>query len=384
MPAEYTVACYYFPNYHVDPRNEKVHGAGWTEWELMRYAAPRWSGHKQPRTPLWGFEDEADPNVMARKIGAAADHGIDAFIFDWYWYNDGSFLQGALDRGFLGADNAGRMRFALMWANHDWTDIHPARLSDAGAAARILYPGAVTRPTFNVITDHVVEHYFRHPAYWLVEGCPYFSIYDLGMFIDGLGGIEPAREALAHMRNRVRAAGFPDLHLNAVIRMSGILPGEVILTKARELLKTLGFDSCTSYVWVHHGVLSEFPETRYDTARDRYFADWDRFAGQTDLPYHPNVTMGWDPTPRTVASDVYRNGGYPFTPTLAGGTPAAFREALQLVRDRDAARGSSQRIITINAWNEWTEGSYLEPDRIDGFAYLEAVRAVFGKSRAGV
>ena len=79
-------AAYYFPNYHVDPRNEKIHGTGWTEWELMKHATPRFPGHDQPKVPLWGYEDEADPVAMAKIMDAAADHGIDAFVFDWYWY----------------------------------------------------------------------------------------------------------------------------------------------------------------------------------------------------------------------------------------------------------------------------------------------------------
>lgn len=55
MSSEYTIACYYFPNYHVDPRNEAVHGPGWSEWELVKRAEPRYPGHRQPRVPLWGY-----------------------------------------------------------------------------------------------------------------------------------------------------------------------------------------------------------------------------------------------------------------------------------------------------------------------------------------
>src|SRR5262245_53095990 len=110
MPNGYQVACYYFPNYHVDPRNEIVHGPGWTEWELVSRAEPRFPGHRQPRLPLWGVEDESDPQVMAKKIDAAADHGIDAFIFDWYYYDDGPFLERGLEQGFLAAPNRDRLK----------------------------------------------------------------------------------------------------------------------------------------------------------------------------------------------------------------------------------------------------------------------------------
>ena len=89
MNDTYTIAAYYFPNYHPDARNAKQHGEGWTEWELVKNARPRFEGHRQPNVPLWGYTDESNPEEMARKIAAAADHGIDAFIFDWYWFDDG-------------------------------------------------------------------------------------------------------------------------------------------------------------------------------------------------------------------------------------------------------------------------------------------------------
>lgn len=126
MNSKSQIAVYYFPNYHPDARNGLVHGPGWTEWELVKRAEPRFANHHQPRVPLWGYEDESDPAVMAKKIAAAADHGVSAFIFDWYWYADGPFLQRGLEEGFFGAPNNDRLKFAIMWANHTWTDIHPA------------------------------------------------------------------------------------------------------------------------------------------------------------------------------------------------------------------------------------------------------------------
>src|SRR5438552_3401226 len=105
MPTKpYQVGAYYFPNYHVEPRNEANYGPGWNEWELIKHATPRWPGHKQPIAPAWGYEDESDPVVMAKKIDAAADHKLNHFIFDWYWY-DGPFLNRGLDDGFLKAAN---------------------------------------------------------------------------------------------------------------------------------------------------------------------------------------------------------------------------------------------------------------------------------------
>ena len=97
---EITVAAYYFPNYHEDARNAAHFEEGWTEWKLVKEAQPRFANHHQPNLPAWGYTDEADPVQMAQKIQAAADHGIDAFIFDWYMYEDGPFLSGAWTKAF--------------------------------------------------------------------------------------------------------------------------------------------------------------------------------------------------------------------------------------------------------------------------------------------
>lgn len=88
--------------------------------------------------------------------------------------------------------------------------------------------------------------------------------------------------------------------------------------------------------------------------------------------------MGWDSSPRAEQSQPFENVGYPFMNTIAGNTPAKFKKALELTRDRLLAEPDGLRILNINCWNEWTEGSYLEPDKVHGMAYLDAIRAVFG------
>jgi hypothetical protein len=372
-PVRYQVGAYYFPNFHVDPRNELAHGPGWTEWELVKRGAPRFPGHAQPKRPLWGYQDESDPRVMERKIAAAADHGLTHFLFDWYWYDGVPFLNRALERGFLKAANSHRMRFALMWANHNWLEIFPAKFR---VKPPPLYPGAVSRDAFEKITDYVVREYFTQPSYWRLDGCPYFSIYELYRLVEGLGGLEPAREALASFRAKTRAAGFRDLHLNAVVWGIKILPGERAMTNPNQILAGLHFDSVTSYVWIHHVPLRKFPVTDYGEVAAEAARYWQTAASTFQLPYHPNVTMGWDSSPRTCQSDVFANTGYPFTPVLGGNTPERFKASLRAVKQFLDSRG--QRVFNINAWNEWTEGSYLEPDMVNGLRYLEAVKEVFG------
>ncbi|MCP4639688.1 MAG: hypothetical protein GY851_04615, partial [bacterium] len=321
-------------------------------------------------------EDESDPAAMAKKIDAAADHGIDAFIFDWYWYDDGPFLQRGLDEGFLGAPNNERLKFALMWANHHWLDIHPA---SQGGKRPLLYPGTVTPETFDSMTDHIIETYFKHPSYWTLDGCPYFSVYELHTLVESFGSVDATRAALDRFREKVVAAGFPGLHLNAVMFGVRILPGETVVSNPQELVAYLNLDSITSYVWIHHVALPEFPQTPFNYVMDKYIEHRDATVRTFDVPYHPNVSMGWDASPRCRQSDPFVNEGYPFMGTISENTPEAFKTALEETKRFLQARPAKDRVLTINCWNEWTEGSYLEPDTVHGMAYLEAVKEVFGE-----
>lgn len=375
--AEVTVVSYYFGNYHPgDPRNVKTKGAAWSEWELVKNAKPRFPGHQQPHIPLWGYQDESKPEVMAQKIAAAADHGITAFIFDWYYYNDGPFLDSPIDRGFLKATNSARLKFAFMWANHDWLDIHPYH---HGAPPKLLYPGRVTPEAFGKICDHVIKDYFSRSNYWRVEGKPYFSIYELQKLLESFGSVDATRAALDEFRAKARASGLPGLHLNAVMWGRAILPGEQTAADPVKLVRDLGFDSVTSYVWIHHVGLPD-QQTEYNYVRDRYFDYWTQAATNYGVPYIPNVTMGWDSSPRADQTQFFDNSGYPFMNIIKNNTPENFQTALALAKQRLLAEPHGLRILNLNCWNEWTEGSYLEPDTIHGFQYLDAVKKVFGSS----
>jgi Glycosyltransferase WbsX len=374
---QYEVAAYYFPQYHVDPRNNRWHGAGWTEWNLLRLATPRFPGHRQPIVPAWGYFDEADPTWAARQIDLAADHGITTFLFDWYWYAGKPFLQGALERGFLQAPNRERLKFALMWANHDWVNLFPTRYTNK---PELLVSGKVTPAGFERLADYLIEHYFIQPNYLTIEGAPFFSLYEPGSFIAGLGSIEAAAEALARFRDKVRQAGLPGVHLNAILPGVQSIPSQIKIHDVQAVIAQLGFASVGSYAWVHHDDpnLQNFPRGDYARAAAANYRTWEEQPARFPVPYFPNVTMGWDSTPRTTQSDIYGLRGYPWWPVLEGNTPSAFQDALQHARDFIDRHPLFPRLITINAWNEWTEGSYLLPDTQTGTAYLEAVRAVFG------
>lgn len=364
IPAgDVSVGVYYFPNWGPVFRSE---------WQLIRDAQPRFSGHKQPKKPLWGFENEENPQVMAKKIDVAAQHGVDAFIFCWYYFDPanlerpgGKYLSEALENGFMPASNAGDVSFALMWANHDVGDMK----------------GAIAPETFEEMTTYIVEHYFNHSAYWKIDGNPYFSIYEFDTFLKIFDNdVVQARNALERFREKVKAAGFPDLHLNLVLWG---LKGE-LLSQAFEIADV---SSTTSYVWIHHNVLQGFPTAQYDAEAHRYFNSV-AYGGASNglqnpahtlpVPYYPNVTMGWDASPRTRnAADWNLRRDYPFGAVMVGNTPYVFKRALAQAKRVAIQNESGHRIVTVNAWNEWGEGSYLEPDTESQFGYLEALKEVF-------
>ena len=377
-----TVAAYYCPCTHPDPRWDKAKYPGFTEWDLIRAAKPRFPRHQQPRVPLWGYTDESDPKVMAGKIDAAADHGVDVFIFGWYYYDDGPYLQGALERGFLKASNNQRIRFALMWANHDWYDIQGYNPADP---IKLLYPGKVTPATWETITDLVIERYFKHPSYWTFDGKPYFSIYEMSLFLDSFGSVEAARAGLDRFRAKTQAAGFPGLHLNAILWGQPNLPGGKTPADWPRLCRDLGLDSLTGYTWVHHGALnySTFPISDYVAGRDTYLKFWEQAIPTLPVPYFPNTTINWDNSPRAHPQAKWdKPAAHVVNPVMVGNTPAAFEEASRIIRDRLLAAPTRPKIVTVNAWNEWPEGSVLEPDQEHGYGYLQALRSVFGTSAA--
>jgi hypothetical protein len=370
-----TVLAYYFPNWHADDQNADRYGVGWNEWELLRNARPRFDGHRQPRVPALGYIDESDVASMASEIDLAADHGVDAFVFDYYWHADGPFLADALDKGYLGAPNRERVNFALMWANHDWVEIFPAHHREHPLINR----GAVARDTFDAMVDHVIAQYFSQDEYLTVDGKPFFSIYEIGSLIEGLGGVDEARDALRSFRDKTIAAGHPGLYLDATVWGFGVLPTAVTTADPAELIERLGFESASSYVWIHHTDLSahSFPVGDWDVVADDAFAAYENYASDLSVPFIPNVSVGWDSSPRTDQSQPFTADEYPWYP-IFDASPEQFERGLERARDFLDRQDLPHPMLAINAWNEWTEGSALLPEATHGTEYLEAIRRVFG------
>ncbi len=107
---------------------------------------------------------------------------------------------------------------------------------------------------------------------------------------------------------------------------------------------------------------------------------WARAERDFSIPYFPNAMINWDNSPRAAKdADWSRPGAHVVNPVVTGNSPDAFKESLEIIKKRMLLAPNQPRILTINAWNEWPEGSCLEPTVQNGYGYLEAVRSVFGK-----
>ncbi|MHB8581569.1 MAG: glycosyltransferase WbsX family protein [Ignavibacteriaceae bacterium] len=364
--SKYDVAAFYWPNYHYDPKLGFIFHDKKGEWETMWSAKPKIPGERQPRVPLWGYQNEADPKVMNEKINAAVSHDVNIFIFDWYWYGNRPLLEDCLDNGFL-RDNHHRMKFYIMWANHDATTYWDPKESNK---TLVYWKGGVNRATFNTIVNRVINKYFRRSSYYKIDGKPVFAIYELGNFIKGIGGTKAAKEALDYFRRKTIEAGFRGLYMQAILwsALPKNLPGVPMdrVGTQNEVLKYLGFNSITNYTWAH----LQTPEGDYDKWAAASTDLWETYSKEFSIPYFPNVSVDWDNNPRYPSSII--------TPYITNSTPEKFKKYLFKAKQYIDNHPLQPKLITINAWNEWAEGSYLEPDKKYGYKYLDAVKKVFG------
>ena len=365
---EYYVAAYVWPSCHDEERSREVlWGEGIGEWEIIKKGNQRFEGHYQPRVPLWGYEMDNDPAVMGKMIDAATDHGVNVFIFDWYRYDGKPFLEETLDKGFLKAKNNEKMKFYLMWANHNvpgdmWN--HYRYKTDS-----LIWRGAVDWDNYKFIVDRTIKYYFKQPNYFKIDDEPVFSVFSISDLIKSFNGLEGTKKVLDYFRQEVKKAGFPGLHLqfigwgkngNPYLLDEKLAEGKSI----NEIVSLLGINSITTYNWTGAGINEDYIKWAENAMKVQ-----DKWDSTLTIPYFPTVSVGWDNTPRYPKlgkeSVVHINN-----------SPDSFAAYLLKAKDYAINHPKQPRLIIINAWNEWVEGSYLEPDMLWGYGYLEAVKKV--------
>ena len=363
---KYDVAAFLYPAYvSDDPRLRPFWPAGMGEWETVFTMQQRNPGHYWNRHPLWGYINEADPSVMEMEIEQATSHGVNVFIFDWYWFDGRPFMETTLTNGFLKAKNRDKMKFYLMWANHDVNNNWDTRFSRL-KENNIIWQGKIDRQEFEKICKRNIEMFFKQPNYYKIDGKPVFMIYDIPNLISGLGGIEETRDALRWFTEETKRAGFPGLDIQLTmwsvnVNYSGF-DGNKTDKPANEFVTHLGFTSSTHYQYAHMMGMND----EYLKLHEQAMRVWESSTNDFTIPYYPHVSIGWDNSPRLGQSAVVRNN-----------TPENFQKALEDAKQFVDNHPKLHPLITINSWNEWTETSYLQPDDLYGYGYLDAVKKVF-------
>ena len=367
MAQGYDVAAYVWPAYQPEPRWAElgIFKDGKGEWQNLYEAKHHFPDDYWGVKPLWGYESDSDPIAVARKIDAATAAGVNVFIYDWYWYGGRPFLENALDEGFLKASNCGRMKFYIMWANHNVNGLWDNRAGGDGKF-KTIWPAKLSAEEFHKVVDRWIAKYFRLPNYYKIKGCPVLMIYDIKALASWWGE-EMAKTELAWLRARVKEAGFPGLHLQRNF------------SARNEEVDAFGCDSTTSYNW---GELAG--DRLLEKGSQPNYAEWGEIAiskldkarvkaAKTDAIYFPNISCGWDTNARFLPSESQ--------PIVHGANPKDFERFAREVRDWATKNlpADMPHLITVNSWNEWTEGSYLEPDDRFGYGYLNALWRVFVK-----
>jgi glycosyltransferase involved in cell wall biosynthesis len=354
-PAEPPVKliAFYLPQFHPIPENDRWWGEGFTEWRNVVKARPLFPGHHQPQLPTdLGFYDLRCPETRQEQADLARRYGIHGFCYYHYWFNGKRLLE----RPFNEVLRSGEpdLPFCLCWANEPWS-----RRWD-GSESDVLQPQSYgpddDRNHIRWLLGAIAD-----PRAIAIDGRPVFLVYRTDQLPD------PARTTDV-WREEVGRAGLKGLYLIAV---------ETGWDAGWDATK-VGFDAKLLFQ-PQFSILGTVARTDVANPRLRVFdyqKAWPVLAHPDPVSYprYDSVFPSWDNTPRKGEE------GW----VVHNSTPEAYEAWLRLAVERAMARPADQRVVFVNAWNEWAEGTHLEPDRTHGRAYLDATRRALsapGRSR---
>lgn len=334
---------YYLSQYHPILENDEWWGAGFTEWRNVTRAFPVFVGHYQPRRPgELGFYDLRVPDVMLRQVELAKLYGIHGFTFYFYWFGGKTLLEMPLKK-FLQEDLD--LKFSLCWANENWS-----RRWD-GSEESVLISQSHSPKDDELFLEYV-SNYFKDSRYLKVGGKPVLTIYRPSL-------LPNPKETTDRWRRKIVKLGFPGIYLIATDAFGF------------QNYKEFGFDAITNFP--PHG-FAKMPNIinslnvspLFRQPRIRHYKDAVEFIIQEQkVPdnnvVHPGVMLAWDNSARKpFAGEIFH-----------GFSPELFYSWLKNAITFSKTKPLEERFVFINAWNEWAEGTYLEPDLRFGYANLE-------------
>lgn len=369
------VIAFYLPQFHPVEVNDKYWGKGFTEWTNVAKAKPVYRGQYQPQIPAdLGFYDLRLPEVRKAQADMAREAGIEGFCYWYYWFGRGKKVLEMPITEMLRTHQP-NFPFCVGWANHDWSN------KTWQKAGRFTKDIIFLKQEYLGEDDYKDFFYdllpaFKDERYIRVENKPVFYVFDSVLMPDidvmvrlwnklarenGMEGVYfiARAEAIGHItvRNKKKLLNDAKEWYDKLIKMGYNAVNSSAFRRAE--LITNGISS-KIYRAIKKKILGyTLQKYDYEKLMDNYYMDEDR------LPYvYPQVTPRKDKTPRVGKNALI----------YSGSTPEKFRryvrKALICVENRD----EDHRIIFLDSWNEWGEGSYMEPDICFGHQYLDVLR----------
>jgi lipopolysaccharide biosynthesis protein len=346
------VVPFYLPQFHPIPENDRWWGKGFTEWTNVTAATPVYRGHYQPRFPQdLGFYDLRLDEVRVAQRDLAAAAGIEGFMYYYYWFAGKRLLEQPIE-ALLKSDLD--QPFCIMWANENWTRRWDGRESD------VLIAQDYDRVPAEQFIDDILP-LLADDRYLTIDGRKVVAVYRPGQ----LGDLP---SVIATWRERARAGGVGELFLMNV-DVADEFDGLTWSLEEAGLDGSLGFPPHNHFLaGVPHADLhvdKRFEGIIFSYQSMAEHAEQRLRAGVHDT-YFPGVMVAFDNTPRRQwAPDIW-----------CGANPYTFRRWLSAAVGAVLPRRPEERVVFINAWNEWAEGAVLEPTDKFGRTYLLAVRDV--------
>lgn len=337
---------YYLPQYHPIPENDAWWGKGFTEWRGVAAARAMFAGHYQPHIPAdLGFYDLRVPETRRAQADLAREYGVHGFCYYHYWFDGRRLLERPMQEVL--ASGEPDFPFCVCWANENWTRRWDGRENDVlmNQTYSDGWEEAFIRDLLPALGD---RRYIR------VNGRPLILVYRVGDL--------PTPKASTEIWRRICVAeGVGDPYLVSVHSFDGNDP------------RPLGFDAAVDFpsrgyrLWQYDPRQVELLDKQFHGAIHPYSQLVDAALREPDKEYTwmRGVITGWDNSPRVGRA----------ARIFAGNTPKEyFRYLKGLVDWTREHRVGDERLVFINAWNEWGEGAHLEPDIANGHRYLQATR----------
>ncbi|MFA6036685.1 MAG: glycoside hydrolase family 99-like domain-containing protein [Legionellales bacterium] len=337
--------CFYLPQFHPIPENDAWWGEGFTEWTNVKPAQPQFVDHYQPHIPgELGYYDLRDTQVQHRQIELAKLYGIEGFCFYFYWFAGKRLLETPL-KNYL-EDRSLDLPFCLCWANENWS-----RRWDGSEDNILIAQQHSEEDDLSFI--QYVSQYLRDSRYIHIDGKPLLLVYRPNL-------LPSAKNTVKLWREWCRTHGVGEIYLAYTQSFESVDPAEY------------GFDAAIEFPPNNSSpqIIREITPLGNDFAGTVY--NWQSLSEASENYVMPRYTLwrgicpSWDNTPRRKNhSTVFLNS-----------SPELYQAWLYnaIVDTHQRFSASDEQLIFVNAWNEWAEGAYLEPDERYGYAYLEATR----------